>query len=66
MNDTTTKRLLLVDASSYLYRAFHALPELRSAAGEPTGAIRGVGNQFVGLRLDEARDPVFEIERNTE
>jgi hypothetical protein len=31
-----------------------------------TGAIRGVGNQFVGLRLDEARDPVFEIERNTE
>ena len=34
--------LLLVDGSSYLYRAFHALPDLRNSAGEPTGAIRGV------------------------
>jgi DNA polymerase-1 len=39
------KTLLLVDGSSYLYRAFHALPDLRTAAGEPTGAIRG----FVGM-----------------
>ena len=30
--------LLLVDGSSYLYRAFHALPDLRNSAGEPTGA----------------------------
>jgi DNA polymerase-1 len=37
--------LLLVDGSSYLYRAYHALPDLRTAAGEPTGAIRG----FVGM-----------------
>ncbi|MBC7803603.1 MAG: DNA polymerase I [Candidatus Parcubacteria bacterium] len=36
------KTLLLVDGSSYLYRAFHALPELRSPRGEPTGAIHGV------------------------
>jgi DNA polymerase-1 len=35
------KTLLLVDGSSYLYRAFHALPDLRTTAGEPTGAIRG-------------------------
>ncbi len=35
-------RLLLVDGSSYLYRAFHAMPDLRSAAGEPTGAMHGV------------------------
>lgn len=35
-------RLLLVDGSSYLYRAFHALPDLRSPAGEPTGAMHGV------------------------
>jgi DNA polymerase-1 len=35
------KTLLLVDGSSYLYRAFHALPDLRTASGEPTGAIRG-------------------------
>jgi len=35
------KTLLLVDGSSYLYRAFHALPDLRTAEGEPTGALRG-------------------------
>jgi DNA polymerase-1 len=34
--------LYLVDGSSYLYRAFHALPDLRTSRGEPTGAIRGV------------------------
>ena len=34
--------LLLVDGSSYLYRAFHALPDLRNAANAPTGAIKGV------------------------
>ena len=45
MNDTK-KRLLLVDASSYLYRAFHAMPEFRSPAGEPTGAILGVVNML--------------------
>ena len=37
-----TTRLLLVDGSSYLYRAYHALPDLRTSRGEPTGAIRGV------------------------
>src|SRR4029453_5145603 len=35
-------RLVLVDGSSYLYRAFHALPDLRTRTGEPTGALRGV------------------------
>jgi DNA polymerase-1 len=39
------KTLLLLDGSSYLYRAYHALPDLRTAAGEPTGAIRG----FIGM-----------------
>ena len=33
---------MLVDGSSYLYRAFHALPDLRTSKGEPTGALRGV------------------------
>ena len=36
------KTLLLVDGSSYLYRAFHAMPDLRNARGEPTGALYGV------------------------
>ncbi len=39
------KTLLLVDGSSYLYRAYHALPDLRTAEGEPTGALRG----FIGM-----------------
>src|SRR5215218_2926823 len=34
--------LVLVDGSSYLYRAFHALPDLRTSKDEPTGALRGV------------------------
>src|SRR6185436_16722660 len=47
------KTLLLVDGSSYLYRAFHALPELRSPkTGEPTGAIYGVLNMLRKLASD--------------
>ncbi|WP_269531304.1 DNA polymerase I [Chitinimonas sp. BJYL2] len=38
----SAKTLLLIDGSSYLYRAFHALPDLRSPAGAPTGALRGM------------------------
>ncbi len=38
----TTKTLLLVDGSSYLYRAYHAMPDLRSPDGFPTGAIHGM------------------------
>ena len=38
----TEKTLLLVDGSSYLYRAYHAMPDLRGPGGEPTGAIRGM------------------------
>jgi DNA polymerase-1 len=46
------RTLLLVDGSSYLYRAFHALPDLRNAAGEPTGAIYGVLNMLRRLIAD--------------
>ena len=46
------KTLLLVDGSSYLYRAFHALPDLRNANNEPTGAIYGVLNMLQRLRKD--------------
>src|SRR6267154_2892787 len=44
--------LLLVDGSGYLYRAFHAMPDLRTAGGEPTGAIRG----FIGMLRVLAQD----------
>ncbi|MBU1664758.1 MAG: DNA polymerase I, partial [Gammaproteobacteria bacterium] len=44
--------LLLVDGSSYLYRAFHALPDLRNPEGEPTGAMYGVINMLKRLRRD--------------
>jgi DNA polymerase-1 len=52
------KTLLLVDGSSYLYRAFHALSRagLRSRSGEPTGAIFGVVNMLRRLRRDTPAD----------
>ncbi|MEO6353900.1 MAG: DNA polymerase I [Burkholderiaceae bacterium] len=46
------KTLLLVDGSSYLYRAFHALPDLRNAEGAPTGAMYGMINMLRRLRHD--------------
>ncbi|MES2933911.1 MAG: DNA polymerase I [Pseudomonadota bacterium] len=46
------KTLLLVDGSSYLYRAFHALPDLRSPDGTPTGALHGMVNMLRRLRID--------------
>jgi DNA polymerase-1 len=44
--------LLLVDGSSYLYRAYHALPDLRSPDGYPTGAMHGMVNMLRRLRAD--------------
>ncbi len=60
--------LLLVDGSSYLYRAFHALPDLRTSAGEPTGAIRGVLSMLRALEADyksEFRAVVFDAKGKT-
>ena len=50
------EKLLLVDGSSYLYRAFHALPDLRSSDGRPTGAIYGVLNMLQKLIKSESPD----------
>ncbi len=50
------KTLLLVDGSSYLYRAFHALPDLRNRNNEPTGAIHGVLNMLRRLHKDYHAD----------
>ncbi|MEY4083614.1 MAG: hypothetical protein RL483_983 [Pseudomonadota bacterium] len=49
-------RLLLVDASSFVYRAFHALPDLRSRSGHPTGAITGMINMLRRLRSEWPAD----------
>lgn len=57
---TDKKTLLLVDGSSYLYRAFHAMPDLRANPGDPqspaTGAIRGMINMMQKLRKDVRAD----------
>ncbi len=50
------KTLLLVDGSSFLYRAFHAMPDLRNREGFPTGAIYGVLNMLRKLRHDYPAD----------
>ena len=52
------KKLVLVDASSYLFRAFHALPPLTSSKGVPTGAIHGVLNMLNKLVREEQPDYV--------
>ena len=49
---SNSKTLVLVDGSSYLYRAFHALPPLSNSRGEPTGAIHGVLNMLNRLLKD--------------
>jgi len=48
--------LLLVDGSSYLYRAFHALPDLRNREGRPTGAVYGVLSMLRRLEADYKAD----------
>jgi DNA polymerase-1 len=71
-----SKTLLLVDGSSYLYRAFHAMPDLRAVPGDPssaaTGAIRGMINMMQALRKEvptqlaacvfDAKGPTFRDE----
>ena len=50
------KKLVLVDGSSYLYRAYHALPKLTSSRGEATGAIHGVLNMINKLVAEETTE----------
>ena len=54
----TTRKLLLVDGSSYLYRAFHALPPLTNSQGAPTGAVLGVLNMLNKLMKEESPERV--------
>ncbi|MHC5347253.1 DNA polymerase I [Metapseudomonas furukawaii] len=60
--------LVLVDGSSYLYRAFHALPPLTTSAGLPTGAVKGVLNMLKSLRRQFPDSPfavVFDAKGGT-
>jgi DNA polymerase-1 len=69
---STENTLYLVDGSSYLYRAYHALPKLTNSSGEPTGALLGVANMLRRLLKDakseniavvfDAKGPTFRHE----
>ena len=48
------RKLVLVDGSGYLYRAFHALPPLQNSRNEPTGAVLGVVNMLNKLCREES------------
>ncbi|UXZ53551.1 DNA polymerase I [Halomonas sp. 7T] len=50
--------IVLVDGSSYLYRAFHALPPLTTSNGQPTGAVKGVINMLKRLIKDYPESPM--------
>ncbi len=52
--ENTDTELVLVDGSSYLYRAFHAMPGLNNSKGMPTGAVYGVVNMMKRLLNDHA------------
>ena len=58
---TDDKTLYLVDGSSYLYRAYHALPNLTNSSGEPTGALLGVANMLRRLLKDAGSNEVVVI-----
>ncbi len=60
MTHTPKKKLVLVDGSSYLFRAFHAMPPLTGPAGQPTGAMYGVLNMLRKL-LEEHRPDYFAV-----
>lgn len=54
--------LTLIDGSSYLFRAFHALPPLTNAAGEPTGALLGVVNMLRAIRQADPAHVAFVVD----
>ena len=54
----STPPIVLVDGSSYVYRAFHALPPLTNSAGQATGAVKGVINMLRRLLKDYPESPV--------
>ncbi|BBL56447.1 DNA polymerase I [Methylomonas koyamae] len=60
MSDSANNKLILVDGSSFLFRAFHAVPPLTNSKGEPTNAVYGVSNMLRKLINDYAT-PYFAV-----
>ena len=54
-------RIFIIDGSSYLYRAFHAMPPLSTSKGQPTGAIKGVTNMLMNLKKDSEGSPIIVV-----
>ncbi|QCF24799.1 DNA polymerase I [Hydrocarboniclastica marina] len=53
--------IVLIDGSSYLFRAYHALPPLTTSKGQPTGAIKGVISMIRRLQQDYPRSPLIAV-----
>ena len=53
-----TDSVILIDGSSYVYRAYHALPPLTTSTGQPTGAVRGVTTMVMRILEDHPNSPV--------
>ncbi|WKJ90309.1 DNA polymerase I [Methylomonas montana] len=60
MSDSAPNKLILVDGSSFLFRAFHAVPPLTNAQGEPTNAVYGVSNMLRKL-INDYGTPYFAV-----
>ena len=54
-------RIFIIDGSSYLYRAFHAMPPLSTSKGQPTGAVKGVTNMLMHLKKDSEGSPIIVV-----
>ena len=54
-------RIFIIDGSSYLYRAFHAMPPLSTSKGKPTGAVKGVTNMLMNLKKDSEGSSIIVV-----
>ena len=61
MSESREAPVLLVDGSSFLYRAYHALPPLETSSGQPTGAIKGVVSMLKRLHADYPDSPIIVV-----
>ncbi len=55
---TDSDSVILIDGSSYVYRAYHALPPLTTSTGHPTGAVRGVTTMVMRILEDHPNSPI--------